>query len=846
MSIQVINTGTSPNAGNGDSIRSAFNKVNQNFSLLNGMILGTGTNFNSGVRSVVKPMLVHNSHNGITAAYNSINDRIILGLDISDATFNNIQVNNVATFNNVVMTGTVNMGFVQGFDDVNIIKFANVDQTLNLRIRNMWGLGSSELNLVDVEDGTGLNIVHQNSSGNRGVFRFGENYIYDDSLAALNIGRRGSINFYANTAWSNYSTPTVSISNTGTVNIQSTLTLAKNFISLAGNVLTVSTASMTLNGINVIKDADKLVSGNYVVALTTTGNITLPGNSVLSYSQYIPAGQTVTNYGTSFSSDGPFPGSASINFDGTDRLEVAGGPHFNLSTGTYTLEWFQKPTVFNDSSVYSIFSFGTAQEKIIELTNRYNGIYTATSLILGGSFQLDGIYNTPILNTWTHVAVVKQPDSVSVFINGVQTISTNSVAFPAPMTTSTNLVIGSPVFFINYSPYVGLISNMRWEARAVYTATFVPPTSALTASVFTRLLLAPTTFENFYLDSSGTRPEIPQKLSWRIDDSSLTLDGDGVLTLDQNQSYDGVDLAGTTFRIDTDQPNYTQIYVKNHNQTSTATSDLVIFNNTTTSDTGYIDLGINSTNYIEPSYGLHRPGSGYLFTKDVDMVIGTQGSGTKLIFHAGGDDINSSAAELDSSVWRFNRSVQTIVPTPGPLNFTVWNTQNNSASQAILQALNNSTEYVRLGINSSNPGAFFGNIGPSDSFLHNIATTSTLHIGAQGNLVFYSDQINGFSGTPTLVMSRIDRSSTFAGHILPSGNLTYDLGSTSTQWRNLNVNSVRFSDGSTQTSAYRIVTPPATSTSTGTAGSLAFDNSFFYACTATNSWKRIAWDPTLW
>lgn len=39
---------------------------------------------------------------------------------------------------------------------------------------------------------------------------------------------------------------------------------------------------------------------------------------------------------------------------------------------------------------------------------------------------------------------------------------------------------------------------------------------------------------------------------------------------------------------------------------------------------------------------------------------------------------------------------------------------------------------------------------------------------------------------------------------------------------------------------WRVVSPPATSTSTGTAGTVAIDANYFYYCTATNTWKRVA------
>tara|TARA_R100001510_G_C7645580_1_gene202931 strand:- start:96 stop:350 length:255 start_codon:yes stop_codon:yes gene_type:complete len=33
---------------------------------------------------------------------------------------------------------------------------------------------------------------------------------------------------------------------------------------------------------------------------------------------------------------------------------------------------------------------------------------------------------------------------------------------------------------------------------------------------------------------------------------------------------------------------------------------------------------------------------------------------------------------------------------------------------------------------------------------------------------------------------------------------------------------------------------PATASSTGTAGTLAYDSSYLYVCVATNTWKRVA------
>lgn len=42
------------------------------------------------------------------------------------------------------------------------------------------------------------------------------------------------------------------------------------------------------------------------------------------------------------------------------------------------------------------------------------------------------------------------------------------------------------------------------------------------------------------------------------------------------------------------------------------------------------------------------------------------------------------------------------------------------------------------------------------------------------------------------------------------------------------------------------VTPPATETSSGTAGQRAVDASYFYACVATDTWKRVPFDLASW
>jgi hypothetical protein len=77
MAKQVINTGSSANAGNGDSIRAAFSKVNSNFNELYDLVGTTGTNLTETVVDLSRSMLVHPAHQNLTAVWDPVDDRIV-------------------------------------------------------------------------------------------------------------------------------------------------------------------------------------------------------------------------------------------------------------------------------------------------------------------------------------------------------------------------------------------------------------------------------------------------------------------------------------------------------------------------------------------------------------------------------------------------------------------------------------------------------------------------------------------------------------------------------------------------------------------------------------------------
>ena len=77
MAKQTINLGTSANKGDGDPLRTAFDKVNDNFDEVYGLLGATG----GDVDDVVAPMLVHDQHTNVTVTRDDDANLIIFSVD---------------------------------------------------------------------------------------------------------------------------------------------------------------------------------------------------------------------------------------------------------------------------------------------------------------------------------------------------------------------------------------------------------------------------------------------------------------------------------------------------------------------------------------------------------------------------------------------------------------------------------------------------------------------------------------------------------------------------------------------------------------------------------------------
>lgn len=216
---------------------------------------------------------------------------------------------------------------------------------------------------------------------------------------------------------------------------------------------------------------------------------------------------TFTNIGTpSVQAFQPFPGpttwSASVlggsgYFDGTgDYLDGSSSTGAtNFGTGDFTVECW----------VYFI-SVAAQSNFIDNIGNNAVALYTAA----GGSLRFwNGSSNaitgaTLTAGQWYHIALVRSSGTTRLYVNGTQSGSnyTDSTNYAG---ASTYPRIGAA--FNTTTFHNGYIADVRCVKSAVYTTTFTPPTSPLTAISNTSLLLSTTNagiFDNAQMNDLET------------------------------------------------------------------------------------------------------------------------------------------------------------------------------------------------------------------------------------------------------------------------------------------------------------------------------------------------------
>jgi len=200
------------------------------------------------------------------------------------------------------------------------------------------------------------------------------------------------------------------------------------------------------------------------------------------------------------------------NYFGTttsDNIYAASNVAFTVGTNNFTVEFWANWTAW--SGEQRMILMGQSGSSAIEIgrvagANALN-IYTNTSSKISYTW-------TPTLGTWYHVAVVRSgtgTNQLTLYINGTNVGTGTS----ADSITTNNFIIGGLTWAAGYNMQ-GYISNVRFvNGTAVYTGSFTPSTTPLTAIANTVLLTCQSnrfrdnSTNNFAITVNGTPQATP-------------------------------------------------------------------------------------------------------------------------------------------------------------------------------------------------------------------------------------------------------------------------------------------------------------------------------------------------
>jgi hypothetical protein len=312
--------------------------------------------------------------------------------------------------------------------------------------------------------------------------------------------------------------------NTNSTNINGTSTTSFGTNSQLGGDLTelyISNFRMCIGSVPASYSTTSTTSGTTIftsptspVTVTSQGasNVTLllfQSNRFVDNSPYNFAITTVSN--PSIQAFGPFgsipeatPISYSNYFDGSgDYLSIPYSSAFNL-TGDFTVECWVNfgylPTsiAVAPQSYSRIFAFGTynaVNSLGLEINSNESSFIRKFIIWYNGTAYQVSTNNAVDTNIWYHVAVVRSGTIITLYINGTSTGLTITSASAAVNTTQAFYIASLQGYESDTSAALkGYISNFRiLKGTALYTTTFTPPTTPLTAIANTSLLTCQST-----------------------------------------------------------------------------------------------------------------------------------------------------------------------------------------------------------------------------------------------------------------------------------------------------------------------------------------------------------------
>jgi hypothetical protein len=184
------------------------------------------------------------------------------------------------------------------------------------------------------------------------------------------------------------------------------------------------------------------------------------------------------------------PDSHSVYFDGTgDYLNTSYSTNLWFGSSNWTVECWVYPTSFADYGVIWDHGYGVPEttRSIVIYLNQTDGVIRIAQSTNGSNNFDVSTTATATLNTWQHLAFVRNGSTIITYKNGVS-IGTIT-AYDLFNSTSKGIFIGIQGDLQDITTLAGYISNFRAvKGTALYTSNFTPSTTPLTNVANTSLL----------------------------------------------------------------------------------------------------------------------------------------------------------------------------------------------------------------------------------------------------------------------------------------------------------------------------------------------------------------------
>ena len=204
-------------------------------------------------------------------------------------------------------------------------------------------------------------------------------------------------------------------------------------------------------------------------------------NGATSTSDLSNQNHTITVNGAQISSAQSKFGGTSLLLDGSNDYLSIGGSEWNsnLNSGDFTVEFWIRLDTLGDSRIITNYNgsngWGVAMWSGGGGTNYFDGYW------YNGSWQyiqygLSGNYTTPSVDTWYHLAFVRNGNDWSLYLNGTAE-NTRTVSGSITSSSLGALELGRRYDAAQYVD--GYIDDLRiTKGLARYTSNFTPPTTA--------------------------------------------------------------------------------------------------------------------------------------------------------------------------------------------------------------------------------------------------------------------------------------------------------------------------------------------------------------------------------